>query len=191
MLKGLHMNRFARATTLLIALVALCITLAGCGSEKKKDAATATAATGDPGVTAKAGGASGEVVATTPVQVASGNDGDISVSEPTLYVINSKSELKRFKKALGSSSADVSVPDFKKRQLVAVVLPTKDLGTQLAISKVTPKTASRFTVEAIYLPPGKGCKDTGESSVPFTIVDTDKMNGTGKLKITKQRQSPC
>jgi hypothetical protein len=184
------MQRFARVITLLIAVLALSITLAGCGGDSDKDAST-TAATGsaNSGVTAKAG-STGEVVATVPVQAGSGNDANVNVSKPKLYVVTSKNELESLQSKLGPST-DIAAPDFTKRQIVAVVLPSQKLGTQLAISNVTPKDANTFNVEAVYLPPGKGCKKTGESSVPYTVVQTDKMNGKGKLKITKQVQSPC
>lgn len=177
--------------TILLAVAALAVALAGCGDSKKNEGATGSAAASqNPVPTAKTGNT---VVSTVPIQVYSGQAGAGAVTENSVYVARSKAEVKSTLEKLGAGSAagNISVPDFSSSQLVFVAIPPAELGTQMTISNVTPKNDKKFVVEAVVLPVGKGCKKSSKKESLFTVVQTEQLPGEPSLKIDKQRQSPC
>lgn len=180
-----------RSITLLTA-IALTVAFAGCGdSQEKSGDVTIAVADQNPVPTAKTG--KNDVVSTVPIQVYTGAAGSGAVSKSSAYVARSEAQLKSTLTKLGAESASgsISVPNFDSAQLVFVAIPSTQLGTQMTISNVTPKSESKFAVEAVVLPVGAGCKKSSERSSLFTVVQTAKLTGSPSLKLEKRRQSPC
>jgi hypothetical protein len=187
-------------------VLALTLVLAGCGDNSGTETGQGApaGATGD-----QAGGAAVEAgkqrnpadvkneqqaygTEPPPVQIDLGESSGWNVAKTTVVVVNSNSELKSVKKKLQSKYSDTSeiVPiDFKTRQLIVLQMPKSPPGTAVQITQVKSGEGT-ITVEATKITRGKGCKG-GRSTNPFHIVETRKLTGTPKLKLSTMANDPC
>ncbi len=126
-----------------------------------------------------------------PVQIYGADNSGKKVSEDTLVIVRSQSAFERLQKQLFKGEEERPLPgtDFKTRQMIVALLEPKDDGASAQITTVR-KRKDGFTVTALRLLPGKGCRNDLNTR-PYSIVETDRLKGTPKLIVEDQRQPAC
>lgn len=130
----------------------------------------------------------------TPIQLFVSGTSGVKVSEPTVEVARTASQLASLKRrqVAGTNEPEpsASVNFREKRQAIAVFLPKSEPGTQVMVSGVsTNGKSSRVT--AIVFVPAKGCKTSGKGSArPTAWVETARLSGKTSLVVRKV-PAPC
>lgn len=127
-----------------------------------------------------------------PVQIYAADDAKETVSTDTVDIITSQSEFEAMQKRLFGSKNERPLPstDFKTRQMILVLLKPEKDGASTQVTTVRKKSDS-FTVTSLRLLPGKGCPRQNANTHAFSIVETDKLKGSAKLKVKDQDRPPC
>ena len=130
-----------------------------------------------------------------PVQILTGNYTGIYVSKPTIRIVQSNKDRKALLNehfSHGVQREPVAATTFTDRQLVGLFFPKSKKGTVVVITDVH-QEGDHVVVTAVELTNGQGCKNKGPAPRPFHIVETRKMQVTGKpvLRLNKQQASPC
>lgn len=131
-----------------------------------------------------------------PVEILTGDFSGIHVTVPTVMIAHTLAARKALFKRHFSHGVKVdphvASTNFKDRQLVGVFFPKSPRGT-LAIVADVHQEGKQAVVTVVKLTKGKGCKTSGPSPRPFHVVETRKMNFSGKpvVRIDVQPGSDC
>ena len=205
-LRGTIRVRAPRVAAVL-ALTAL-LALAGCGGDddtevqltpEEKAALAATEPTGATNEPDNYGypadeprkNSQGELLP-PPVQIYGADNSSKRVDKDTVEIITSQKEFEQLQKDLFKGQDERALPgtNFKTRQMIVVFLEPRNDGASTQITTVR-KRSNGFTVAAFRLMPGKGCEIAEKDTTPYSIVETDKLKGDAKLKVTDQARPDC
>lgn len=186
------MKKRLTAPLLFCLLIALTVSVAGCGSNSNDGGPSSEASTNSSinqdqgGPTAggtKIGQPSGEEP--PPIQILSSGETGIHVNEPTVRIIHSNADFKALLKehfSHGVKRQDVAGTQFPDRQIVAVIFPKSPRGTQVAVTAVN-EIKGQVVVKVAKIKPNKKCKVGGPMPRPIALVDTRGMPSSDKPKL--------